>query len=185
MIAQLYKKIFRFQEFNGADYFQALDEIEWFIAQNELSCDFVSLIDAKEVEPKIFIDYIQVANKTDVFPRNNAPANAYEYYQIKTNPEALDTYLSELLPNNFRHADIVKALKDNSAYTFTTLLQTITNCIITKNINKDNVGAIFASYRLLASDEERPLSATLDSSFVNQLHSEVEADGSNIQESGY
>ena len=185
VIAQLYKKIFRFQEFNGADYFQALDEIEWFIAQNELSCDFVSLIDAKEVEPKIFIDYIQVANKTDVFPRNNAPANAYEYYQIKTNPEALDTYLSELLPNNFRHADIVKALKDNSAYTFTTLLQTITNCIITKNINKDNVGAIFASYRLLASDEERPLSATLDSSFVNQLHSEVEADGSNIQESGY
>lgn len=111
VIAQLYKKIFRFQEFNGADYFQALDEIEWFIAQNELSCDFVSLIDAKEVEPKIFIDYIQVANKTDVFPRNNAPANAYEYYQIKTNPKALDTYLSELLPNNFRHADIVKALR--------------------------------------------------------------------------
>ena len=185
VIAQLYKKIVRFTDFNGGDYFKTLDEIEWFIADNNLPCDFVSLIETKEVEPKIFIDYIQVANKTDVFPRNNAPANAYEYYQIKTNPEALDTYLSELLPNNFRHADIVKALKDNSAYTFTTLLQTITNCIITKNINKDNVGAIFASYRLLASDEERPLSATLDSSFVNQLHSEVEADGSNIQESGY
>ena len=185
VIAQLYKKIVRFSDFNGGDYFKTLDEIEWFIADNNLPCDFVSLIETKEVEPKIFIDYIQVANKTDVFPRNNAPANAYEYYQIKTNPEALDTYLSELLPNNFRHADIVKALKDNSAYTFTTLLQTITNCIITKNINKDNVGAIFASYRLLASDEERPLSATLDSSFVNQLHSEVEADGSNIQESGY
>lgn len=105
------RKIVRFTDFNGGDYFKTLDEIEWFIADNNLPCDFVSLIETKEVEPKIFIDYIQVANKTDVFPRNNAPANAYEYYQIKTNPEALDTYLSELLPNNFRHADIVKALR--------------------------------------------------------------------------
>lgn len=185
VIAQLYKEIVRFTDFNGGDYFKTLDEIEWFIADNNLPCDFVSLIETKEVEPKTFIDYIQVANKTDVFHRNNAPANAYEYYQIITNSEALDTYLASLLPDNFNHADIIKTLKNCSAYTFTTLLQTITNCIKTKNVNKDNVGAIFATYRLLASDEERPLAITLDATYINQLHSELETDGRDIQESGY
>ncbi len=79
----------------------------------------------------------------------------------------------------------MKTLKGNSAYTFPTLLQTILNYIKTKNVNKDNVGAIFVTYRLLVSDEERPLSATLDSTIINQLYSELETDGRNIAESGY
>ena len=37
----------------------------------------------------------------------------------------------------------------------------------------------------LASDEERPLPVTLDSTYINQLHSELETDGRNIKESGY
>lgn len=54
-----------------------------------------------------------------------------------------------------------------------------------KKDNKDNIGAIFTTYRLLASDEERPLPVTLDSTYINQLHSELETDGRNIKESGY
>ena len=73
----------------------------------------------------------------------------------------------------------------DSAYTFPTLLQTIMNCIKTKGVNKDNLGAIFTTYRLLASDEERPLSVTLDPTYINQLHSELKTDGRNIEESGY
>lgn len=80
---------------------------------------------------------------------------------------------------------IRKTLKDNSTYTFPTLLQAITNCIDEQNVNKDNIGAIFTTYRLLASDEERPLPVTLDSTYINQLHSELETDGRNIKESGY
>lgn len=185
VIAQLYKKVVRFKDFNGGDYFKTLDAIDRFIAQNKLSCDFTSLIEAKTVEPNTFIDYIQAANATDDAYRNNTTTEAYKYYQVTTNSTELDAYLSDLLPDKFNYADIIKALKDDSAYTFTTLLQTITNCIKAKNVNKDNVGAIFATYRLLASDDERPLVATLDPSYVNQLHSEMEVDDSNIQKSGY
>ena len=185
VIAQLYKKIVRFKDFNGGGYFKALDEIDWFIVQNKLSCDFASLIEAKTVEPNTFIEYIQAVNATDTAYRDNATTKAYKYYQVATNSEALDNYLANLLPDNFNHADIVKTLKDDSTYTFPTLLQTITNCIKAKNVNKDNVGAIFATYRLLAPDDERPLAATLDSSYVNQLYSELASDNRNIQESGY
>ncbi|MCI8998064.1 MAG: NTPase [Muribaculaceae bacterium] len=185
VIAQLYKKVVRFKDFNGGDYFKTLNEIDRFIEQNKLSCDFASLIEAKTVESNTFIDYIKVANKTHKAYRDDNTTKAYEYYQVKTNSEALDTYLSNLLPDNFDHADIVKTLKSDSAYTFPTLLQTIMNCIKTKGVNKDNLGAIFTTYRLLASDEERPLSVTLDSTYINQLHSELNTDGRNIEESGY
>ena len=185
VIAQLYKKIVRFNDFNGGDYFKTLDAIDRFIAQNKLACDFTSLIEAKTVKPNTFIDYIQAANATDAAYRDNATTKAYKYYQVATNSEALDNYLANLLPDNFDHADIVKTLKDNSTYTFPTLLQAITNCIDEQNVNKDNIGAIFTTYRLLASDEERPLSVTLDPTYINQLHSELKTDGRNIEESGY
>ena len=182
MIAQLYKKIVRFNDFNGGDYFKTLDAKDRFIAQNKLACDFTSLIEAKTVKPNTFIDYIQAANATDAAYRDNATTKAYKYYQVATNSEALDNYLANLLPDNFDHADIVKTLKDNSTYTFPTLLQAITNCIDEQNVNKDNIGAIFTTYRLLASDEERPLPVTLDSTYINQLHSELETDGRNAFE---
>ncbi len=111
VIAQLYKKIVRFNDFNGGDYFKTLDAIDRFIAQNKLACDFTSLIEAKTVKPNTFIDYIQAANATDAAYRDNATTKAYKYYQVATNSEALDNYLANLLPDNFDHADIVKTLK--------------------------------------------------------------------------
>lgn len=185
IISQLYQKIFRFTKFNGADYFHALNEIDQFIVQNELSCDFGSLIERKEVEPKIFVDYIRAANETQRAYRSITNTNAYEVYPVETDSEALDAYLVQLLPDNFDHADIVETLKSNSKYTFPLLLQSITNCINDKKVKSNNVGAIFSSYRLLSSDEELPLSAKLDSSYIEQLHSELEVDGGNIKESGY
>lgn len=96
VIAQLYKKIVRFNDFNGGDYFKTLDAIDRFIAQNKLACDFTSLIEAKTVKPNTFIDYIQAANATDAAYRDNATTKAYKYYQVATNSEALDNYLAKI-----------------------------------------------------------------------------------------
>lgn len=176
IITQLYKKIFRFQDFNGADYFKALNEVDGFITSNKLSCDFVGIVEDKEVEPNIFVDYIRAANEAQT---------AYGLYKLRSNSELLDTYLAELLPNNFNHTDIVRTLRDSTTYQFPTLLQTIKTCIISKNINKDNIGEIFSTYRLLAPKDERPLSEQLDTATINQLHSELESDSQNIKGSGY
>lgn len=180
IINQLYKKIVRFKDFNGGNYYRALNEIDKFINQNELPCDFISLVEPKEVDAKTFIEYIRAANETD-----NVPTKAHEYYYVKTNSDVLDTYLSDSLPNKFEYTDIVRTLKDDSNYSFTKLLQTIKDCINKKKVDKNNAGGIFATYRLLASNEERPLTAKLDSNYINQLHSELETEKHNIQESGY
>lgn len=180
IIAQLYKKIARFKDFNGGNYYRALNEIDKFINQNVLPCDFISLVEPKEVDAKTFIEHIRAANETD-----NISTKAYEYYYVKTNSEALDTYLSDSLPDKFEYTDIVRTLKDDSNYSFTKLLQTIKDCINEKKVDKNNAGGIFATYRLLSPNEERPLTAKLDSNYINQLHSELETEKHNIQESGY
>jgi hypothetical protein len=82
VIAQLYKKIVRFNDFNGGDYFKTLDAIDRFIAQNKLACDFTSLIEAKTVKPNTFIDYIQAANATDAAYRDNATTKAFMDYYV-------------------------------------------------------------------------------------------------------
>ncbi len=185
IIAQLYKKILRFKEFDGGDYFKSLNEIEQFIEQKRLTCDFVSLIEPKEVEPKIFIDYIRAANETNISIKNNTIARSYKYYQVKTASKTFDSYLANLLPDKFEYTDIVRTLKDDSNYSFTTLLQKIKDCINEKKVNKNNAGGIFTTYRLLASNEERPLTEKLDPNYINQLYSELVSDNRNITESGY
>lgn len=179
VIVQLYKKILRFKDFNGANYFKAIYDMSQFIEHNGISCDLISIIEEKEVEPKIFIDFLRAANEIQ------GVNSAYELYQVKTNPQSLDTYLASLLPDKFNHTDIIEILTNDSTYTFTTLLQKITDCIKTKSINKNNVGNIFSTYRLLSPKENRPLPVTLDLNLSNQLFSELKSDNRNINESGY
>ncbi len=185
IISKLYEKIISFHDFNGADYFHVLNNIDWFIAQNTLSFDLLSLLEEKEVEPQTFIDYIRAANETPDAYRNNSSTKAYLTYLVTTNPETLDSYLAQLLPDNFNHSDLIATLKDNPTYSFPTLLQTIVNCINNKNIKRNNIGEIFTAYRLLSSAEERPLSAKLDSNTIDQLYSELKTGEHNIKESGY
>ena len=176
ILSQLYKKIVRFQNFNGADYFKALYEINGFITTNKLSCDFVGIVEDKEVEPNIFVDYVRVANEVQT---------PYDIYKLRSNSELLDKYLADLLPDNFNHTDIIRTLRDSSTYQFPTLLLTIKTCIKENNINKDNIGEVFSTYRLLAPTDERPLSEQLDTGRINQLYSELESDSQNIKKSGY
>lgn len=183
IIHELYKKIVQFENFNGADYFNALEELNKFIAKKQLPCDFLALIEEKEVNFEIFVDYLRTANESRKTNKSNV--DIYKVYRVKTNAKAFDTYLAKLLPDDFNHADIVRLLKGDPNYEFPTLLQTIKNCIKEDKVNEDNIGAIFATYRLLASDKERPLSVTLDPNRINQLYSELTEGDSNIQESGY
>ena len=181
VITQLYKKIARFQNFNGADYFNSLYAINEFISSNQISCNLESIIDEKEIEPDEFVDYIRAANKR----QTNDEHIAYKTYKISANSELLDTYLAGYLPDKFNHDDIVKSLQGESIYQFPNLLQAITTCITAKNITRKNVGAIFTTYRLLISDKDMPMPVKMDSSDVNQLYSEFTKDTQDFTPYGY
>ena len=182
VISQLYNKVFSFKNFNGADYFNTLYGINQFIKENGLSCDFMSIIQEKEVTPSIFIEFVQAANREQIVFSDHDDTIMCDGYRIKTNSESLDDYLAEL---KFNHIDVLRAIKKNSSYEFPKLLNVITNLVKEQRVNKDNAGVIFASYRILAPLEEMPLGATLKPTLINQIHSELESDGKDIQHSGY
>lgn len=182
VISQLYNKVFSFKNFNGADYFNTLYGINQFIKENGLSCDFMSIIQEKEVAPAAFIRFVQSANVEQIDFSDHEDTIMCNGYRIKTKSESLDNYLAEL---KFNHADILKAIKKNSSYEFPKLLQTVTDCVEEQIVNKNNAGVIFATYRILAPKDDLPLSATLNLSIINQIHSELESDGQDIKNSGY
>ena len=182
IISRLYQEILHFTNFKGAYYFNALYEMDQFIKENGLSCDFMSIIQEKEVNPTTFIEFVRAANKEQIVFSDHEDTIMCDGYHIKTNLESLDDYLSKL---KFNHTDVLSAIKKNSSYEFPKLLNVVTNLVKEQRVNKDNAGVIFASYRILAPLEEMPLGATLKPTLINQIHSELESDGKDIQHSGY
>lgn len=182
IISRLYQEILHFTNFKGAYYFNALYEMDQFIKENGLSCDFMSIIQEKEVTPSTFIEFIRAANKEQIVFSDHEDTIMCDGYRIKTNSESLDNYLAEL---KFNYIDVLRAIKKNSSYEFPKLLNVVTNLVKEQRVNKDNAGVIFASYRILAPMEEMPLGATLKPTLINQIHSELESDGKDIQHSGY
>lgn len=182
IISRLYQEILHFTDFKGAYYFNALYEMDQFIKENGLSCDFMSIIQEKEVIPSTFIEFVQAANKEQIVFSDHDDTIMCDGYRIKTNSESLDNYLAEL---KFNYIDVLRAIKKNSSYEFPKLLNVVTNLVKEQRVNKDNAGVIFASYRILAPMEEMPLGATLKPTLINQIHLELESDGKDIQHSGY
>lgn len=180
IISRLYQEILHFTNFKGAYYFNALYEMDQFIKENGLSCDFRSIIQEKEVTPSTFIEFVQAANREQIVFSDHDDTIMCDGYRIKTNSESLDNYLAEL---KFNHIDVLKAIKKNSSYEFPKLLNVITNLVKEQRVNKDNAGVIFATYRIL-SKNKRLLEETLNLSLINQIYSDLESD-KDIQHSGY
>lgn len=181
IISRLYQEILHFTDFKGAYYFNALYEMDQFIKENGLSCDFRSIIQEKEVIPSTFIEFVQAANKEQIVFSDHDDTIMCDGYRIKTNSESLDNYLAEL---KFNYIDVLRAIKKSSSYGFPKLLQAVTDCVEEQIVNKNNAGVIFATYRIL-SKNKRLLEETLNLSLINQIYSDLESDGKDIQHSGY
>ena len=181
IISRLYQEILHFTNFKGAYYFNALYEMDQFIKENGLSCDFRSIIQEKEVTPSTFIEFVQAANREQIVFSDHDDTIMCDGYRIKTNSESLDNYLAEL---KFNHIDVLRAIKKSSSYGFPKLLQAVTDCVEEQIVNKNNAGVIFATYRIL-SKNKRLLEETLNLSLINQIYSDLESDGKDIQHSGY
>ena len=182
IISRLYQEILHFTDFKGAYYFNALYEMDQFIKENGLSCDFRSIIQEKEVTPSTFIEFVQAANREQIVFSDHEDTIMCDGYRIKTNSESLDNYLAEL---KFNYIDVLRAIKKSSSYGFPKLLRAVTNCIKEQIVNRNNAGVIFATYRILASKDDQPLPVTLNQPLINQIHSELESDGQDIKNSGY
>lgn len=185
VISTLYGEVFSFKNFNGADYFNTLYEIDQFIKENGISFDFMSIIQEKEVDSATFIELVKVAPHGYISIQESENLVVCERFGIKTKLMPLDTHLATLLPSDYNF-DVARIMRQNLSYGFPELLESVKDCIREKRVIMSNAGAIFETYRVLAPTEERPFSVSLDFNTIQKIHSLlVEHKDLNLDNSGY
>ncbi len=139
IVNTFYQKIYNHTEIKGDKYYISLSKLEAFLRNNNISCQLT--IQNKTVTPEFFVDYLRAANEQ------------YGKYQVITDSDALDIYLSEKLNSDgFSCSDIIAIINEDTHYKFPKLLNEIEECVEKNDIDELNVGEVFSIYKTLSKD---------------------------------
>jgi hypothetical protein len=119
--------------FNGPDYYYALRDMEQYLRDAEIDVQFESLVNAKKVEPKSFVEYLDAA-KDD-----------YERFQISADNTALEQYFLEKIPSDLDSCKGIQFL--GREYQFLKIKAWLETAIKSDEINSDNFLKIFNLYK--------------------------------------
>ena len=156
-IDKLYTQIKEIKEFNGATYYTVLDEIEVFIKDKKIKGKLE--ISPLKVNPNIFIDYV------------NKAGDNYKKYEVETDSNELDSYLTSLLPDKLQYSKFPEIIKDDKKYNFNSLVKGIEENIDNEKITVSNCGSILEFYKYFCTS--RPLPKKMSSSVVSQIYSQL------------
>lgn len=146
IVNSFYQKIYNHTEIKGDKYYISLSKLEAFLRNNNISCQLT--IQNKTVTPEFFIDYLRASKEQ------------YGKYQVITDSDALDTYLSEKLNSDgFSCSDIIAIINEDTHYKFPKLLNEIEQCVENNDIDELNIGEVFSIYKTLS--EDTPLKKSL------------------------
>jgi len=113
LLEYLTKNLRGIKDFSGSAYFNALDSIDHYIKEKSLDIDLDNYIDPVIVEPGIFWDYLSVAKSN------------YLRYKISSNPDKLNDFIVEKIPNEFPKESLLTYLSKDNLYSFTSLKESI------------------------------------------------------------
>lgn len=138
-----------FKDFKGDFYYSSIDNLNKFINENKIVNKINEYINDIEINPIIFIDYVSVAKVN------------YKLYKLYTNPEKLDDYVMNLLPDDFENINVIKSLTKNDAYKFINTLNKIEKLIKDdiqlQIINSENFKLILDLYKILSDKKPLPV----------------------------
>ena len=149
----LCKKYSEFKEFNGKEYFVAMQNLESCAKENEI--DISSYIKNKKVLPGIFIDYMSQAK------------DKYNSYKLTCDSKLLNEYLIELIPNNLSNMDFISYLMKDESYSFDKLKERIETLITADEITINNLSEIIKTYKIIS--EKKPLKQQFSPSLIRSL----------------
>lgn len=146
IVDSFYQKIYNNTEIKGDKYYISLSKLEAFLRNNNISCQLT--IQNKTVTPEFFVDYLRASKEQ------------YGEYQVITDSDALEIYLSEKLNSDgFSCSDIIAIINEDTHYKFPKLLNEIEQCIENNDIDELNIGEVFSIYKTLS--EDTPLKKSL------------------------
>lgn len=143
------------EEFSGSDFFSVMCEIHKFLKDNNIEIALEDFIVKKEVEPDIFIDYI------------NAAKERYTEFGIICENIKLVNYLLALLSKGLPNMDFIGFLINDSMYDFTSVIQNIELLITENQLTAVNFAEVIKAYKLISKD--KPLSKKVPFEQVQSL----------------
>ena len=161
IVRPLCKKLQEFNEapenpFNGANYYNALKEIQKIISNNKFDIEITQYLEEIERNAKIFVNYVKVAKED------------YKTYKLSTNNDELNSYLSEL--NDVKRIEdlsILQYVKDDQKYDFEVLGKAIEIFNQSDGIDEINFKEILDAYKIIS--KERPLRIQLTQERRNRI----------------
>jgi hypothetical protein len=159
IIQYLCNKFQNIKEFNGGTYYNSINSLNDFLNENNIDNRINEYIIDIEKAPEIFFDYIIEAEEN------------YAEYKLKTNPNKLDEFFSNLIPDRLINTDIIRILRKDEYFKFDITLKKIEELIsqdtALKMINSENIYYLLDTYKILAN--KKPLSVQLNSGQRNSI----------------
>lgn len=133
--------------FTGTEYYIALKNIQEFISENNMNIDITQYLNDIEKDPKIFIEYVQIAKDN------------YKTFKLSTDNNNLNNHFFNGEDNKIKDLSILKHINGDPHYRFDTLKQKIENFISTTELSVDNFKQVFDAYKLIS--DKKPLAKQL------------------------
>jgi hypothetical protein len=163
IIQYLCNKFQNIQEFNGGTYFNSINSLNNFLNEKKIDNRISEYIVDIEKSPEIFFDYISQAKDN------------YAKYKLKADPNKLDEFFSNLLPDELKNTDIIKILINDKSFKFDITLKKIEE-LISKDtslqlISGENIYSLFNTYKILSN--KKPLAVQLTLNQRNSMWNSV------------
>ena len=150
-----------YSEIDGKEYFNAFNDLNRFLKNNNIDFKINNFINKRYVSPKIFIDYLSVA-KSD-----------YKKYKLISKPDKLDDHISSMISQNSenieKNVDFSHIVEE---YSFDETKDNIETIINENKLTENNYFKILSIYKSITI--EKPLDVNIKLNNLINLLSNVD-----------
>ncbi|MFI3262268.1 MAG: P-loop NTPase fold protein [Rikenellaceae bacterium] len=137
------------KEFDGARYYQYMNELDEFIVKNNIACTIN--LDKYTVNTNKFVDYLEAAK------------DKYKKYKLNTDNNDLDSLFASSLTTQtaLKYYEYIPMLR-NDGYTFNALLYAIHSMINNNKITENNFESVIFVYKSICDESPLPININVD-----------------------
>lgn len=175
LVENIVYKLQHFSEFNGKDYFFAMDELRQFLKVNSIEYDF-STSDWVNTSAEIFWNYLYVAKEQ------------YIDFKVTTSNDELVAYLSDSNFSTCKWPNLIENLVNDLRYNFKPLHEFCQRLIEADEVSKENVCTLlyFVSFIQYRINGQFTLTKNLPKAeVINSLYSDIYGSEEYQRKDGY
>lgn len=132
------RQIQSFEEFNSANYFNSLNNLDAFLEENNIEIKITDFLTVINKTPEIFVDYVLCAKEK------------YLAYKLTANSDELNKYLINCISEKHSVLDALKYIANNESFHFDEVSKNIKEIISNQSmLTTENFKALIDAYKII------------------------------------